>query len=587
MNTNFFTEQFGFQKNLIDPSNDIGAKKDYTTALKKNEFKTSRSKQQNDGQNDVDASEQNKKFAEMMDALKKKDKHPPSPTKESGEVKAMPAKLFASNAQINAFHTEQAAAVIVAQPNKTDTIELSPVELSPVELSDDAPQIDLLNIASLNEEIQRLINENMLQTDSAVPKMDNTAIQLTVNAKEIAELSNDKIENIISVLATLLSNKGNDGKSNDKKDIEPNALIYIAEKIMNMSKESDATAITNGLSSEKLAQIQEYIQKYSNSDELALKDIKDLEELVSQFVTLAAPTKPAKDASLTNTQETSLHPIPAKLLASPTPKEQNTENRYDARYDMKYDARYDMKYDARYGNSNSDKGDFKAELKDVAIKDAGINAAKTQGSNNGQSNNGQSAGQNFLQMTALAQGNNIIIDGSAQQNITLTALQNAQSPLQSSLTNVITQSQNAGTNHPATQMVSATIQKALKAGENTNIKLRLDPPELGRVEVKMSIDKDNVTKIVLTAEKSETYMLLKQDTDILQRALSNAGLDADGNLSFELADDGHDFNDGRKNNNNQSERRQNNNSTDDNLIETSLDWQLDPQTGRMRYNALV
>ena len=135
-------------------------------------------------------------------------------------------------------------------------------------------------------------------------------------------------------------------------------------------------------------------------------------------------------------------------------------------------------------------------------------------------------------------------------------------------------------------MVSATIQRALKACDDTNIKLRLDPPELGRVEVKMSIDQDNKTKIVLTSERADTHTMMQKDADILNRVLSEAGVDTDGGLSFELASDSHDFND--RQHHGQTGRGGKQAGNDDLPdIETTLNWQVDPDTGRTRYNILA
>ncbi len=639
MNTNFFTERLGFQKNLIDSSNSIGSKRDYTTSLKKNEFNTARSSQNND----ANSSEKNKKFAEMMDSLNKnKQAQSKHNTDSTPKEKPITTKLYTSpvtnNYQLNIFHTEQSA--IATQLNNIEP-----------GVSGEDLQTDLVNIATLNEELQHLISEQ-LQTSKG-----DGETQITISGD--TQSTADKIENILSTLAILLSNTDNANKEikgaelikdieaikgaadlkefgnikeshklNNTKNIQSNNINEIIPpltEIKDMSLDGSANAITTGLSIEQITKLQDSLKAYNNG-ELTEKEVEALENLVAQFISLTPPTKETTNDKplMTRAQETSKTPLSkelaqqdAKILESvmaqpvanmanneraentikdaPQPKTQaqaivdkplspppsatpyqeiQSKDLYDTRPESKYDSRYDVKYDnseklAPSDKIISEKGDFKAALKDIALPNA-------------QNDNAKSSGQNFLQMSGLTGTN---IEGSMQQSTALTGLQNTSSPLQSSLTNVITQSQNAGANHPATQMVSATIQKALKAGEATNIKLRLDPPELGRVDVKMSIDKDNITKIVLTVEKPETYMLLKQDIDILQRALSDTGLNADGNLEFELADDSHDFS--NNNGENGANDHDKNNSSEDNLIETTMDWQVDPNTGRMHYNVLV
>jgi flagellar hook-length control protein FliK len=65
--------------------------------------------------------------------------------------------------------------------------------------------------------------------------------------------------------------------------------------------------------------------------------------------------------------------------------------------------------------------------------------------------------------------------------------------------------------------------------------IRLDPPELGRVEVRLSIDAGGKAQAHLTADHSDTLTLLRQDAPALTRALREAGLDVsqDG-LNFSL-----------------------------------------------------
>jgi flagellar hook-length control protein FliK len=65
--------------------------------------------------------------------------------------------------------------------------------------------------------------------------------------------------------------------------------------------------------------------------------------------------------------------------------------------------------------------------------------------------------------------------------------------------------------------------------------IRLDPPELGRVEVRLSIDAAGKASAHLSADQPQTLDLLQKDASILTRALRDAGLDmAQGSLNFSL-----------------------------------------------------
>lgn len=157
------------------------------------------------------------------------------------------------------------------------------------------------------------------------------------------------------------------------------------------------------------------------------------------------------------------------------------------------------------------------------------------------------------------------------------------------MTSVVTQSHAASQPHPGTQMVAVSLKKGAASGEAKNIRIQLDPPELGRVEIRMEFGKDKTVKAVLTAEKPETFMMLQRDAQVLERALQEAGLEADGDsLSFELAQDNQDFNqDGRHDGSRNPTGKNGDAEGEEEIIETTMTWQVDPESGHIRYNILA
>lgn len=154
--------------------------------------------------------------------------------------------------------------------------------------------------------------------------------------------------------------------------------------------------------------------------------------------------------------------------------------------------------------------------------------------------------------------------------------------------NLVASSATAGQPHPATQMVAATLMKAGKSGSENVMTLRLDPPELGNVSVRLQFGKDKMVKAVITAEKPETYMMLQRDSHALERALQSAGLETTSDsLSFQLSDNGtfaHD-NNGRGNDNSFGGGNAGAQDADmGETIQSSVMWQVDPSTGHVRYN---
>src|SRR6185437_16673357 len=76
-----------------------------------------------------------------------------------------------------------------------------------------------------------------------------------------------------------------------------------------------------------------------------------------------------------------------------------------------------------------------------------------------------------------------------------------------------------------------------------------DPPELGRIEVRMKVDRDGRITSHLIADRSDTLDLLRRDGAGLERALQDAGLKTAGDgLQFSLRDQSSNaWQDGRQN----------------------------------------
>ncbi len=80
------------------------------------------------------------------------------------------------------------------------------------------------------------------------------------------------------------------------------------------------------------------------------------------------------------------------------------------------------------------------------------------------------------------------------------------------------------------------IAARVQAGHN-RFEIRLDPPELGRIDVRLDVDHKGHVTSHLVVEKAETLDLLKRDAPELERALQQAGLKTgDGGLQFTLRD---------------------------------------------------
>jgi flagellar hook-length control protein FliK len=82
------------------------------------------------------------------------------------------------------------------------------------------------------------------------------------------------------------------------------------------------------------------------------------------------------------------------------------------------------------------------------------------------------------------------------------------------------------------------IEIGLKSLAGVNhFEIRLDPAELGRIEVRLEIDKDGEVKAHLSVDRVETLALLQRDAKNLERAFEQAGLKpSDGGVNLALRD---------------------------------------------------
>ena len=78
------------------------------------------------------------------------------------------------------------------------------------------------------------------------------------------------------------------------------------------------------------------------------------------------------------------------------------------------------------------------------------------------------------------------------------------------------------------------IVRNFNAGIN-RFQIRLDPPELGRIDIRMQMDDGGNLNARLTVERPDTLDFLQRDARALERALAQAGLDSSRtNLEFSL-----------------------------------------------------
>lgn len=166
-------------------------------------------------------------------------------------------------------------------------------------------------------------------------------------------------------------------------------------------------------------------------------------------------------------------------------------------------------------------------------------------------------------------------------------LNNSHASSTAHLTSLVTQASSATQAHPATQIVMATLSRNVQTQEIKDITLRLDPPDLGKIQIQMQFTKDKSVKAHMIFERPETMLMMQRDSTLLQQALHDAGMDSGGNtLSFELSSQSNPFND-RSGGNGHSQGGRSSAPAEQQVIETTMNWSIDEETGIHHYNLLV
>jgi flagellar hook-length control protein FliK len=90
---------------------------------------------------------------------------------------------------------------------------------------------------------------------------------------------------------------------------------------------------------------------------------------------------------------------------------------------------------------------------------------------------------------------------------------------------------------PLPEQVTLHIKTAIADG-SSKIHIKLDPEELGKLDIRLDVKSDGRTGVVITADNNNTLNMLQKDVQNLLRALNDAGLQTDsGSLSFNLRGD--------------------------------------------------
>lgn len=350
-----------------------------------------------------------------------------------------------------------------------------------------------------------------------------------------------------------------------------NKIKAIADKIEQFSKDDPAQLVAANLTPEQLTKIQDYIEAVQNGG------IPEDEPDVGVFVGLIKLLPPQARPEIIVTGQS--------VIIAPRQLEVSGKTNSGPANDLA----------ARLNDLTPGDGgeDFTQTLKDLKL-------TKFENGNSYRTN--AAAGQDTAPQpsapanTTTVQSTAFNLDGS------LSTLIDPQNPLSTQLgissasvnpasashiANPVTQSYSAGTTHPATQIVSNALQRSAQPGQDTQITLRLDPPELGRIQARLQFGSNKALQTSLTVEQPETYAMLQRDTHSLERALQDMGLDLGDGINLELAEQGFNFDQGNQRGGGHDQGGTGaggQNGETEEIIQSTMTWRVDPETGHTSYD---
>ncbi|MBL4691829.1 MAG: flagellar hook-length control protein FliK [Magnetovibrio sp.] len=124
-----------------------------------------------------------------------------------------------------------------------------------------------------------------------------------------------------------------------------------------------------------------------------------------------------------------------------------------------------------------------------------------------------------------------------------------------------------------TEQVKVQIAKAISDGVD-QIRIQLKPAHLGRIDIQLEMSQDGRVAAVISADSKDTMDMLKQDSQELERALREAGLNLNsGDLSFSMRGEG-------GNASNDGEMAQGNSKSSDPILEPTLSELMEMNSGQ-------
>ncbi len=473
------------------------------------------------------------------------------------------------------------------------------------------PKLDIVEMLAVNDDVKEQIGK--FSTEETNVLSDTLALNQTALIRELKPLLEDGLladKNVnpedqeFGSLANPFAARFEDG--------EYKTFLERLEKLINDGGSPEG--IVANLTPEQRVILRQKLQAFQAQSEgteksqaqiladvAAFEDLESLDEIDESILALIAIqlVLPAQSAESSGPDSIiAADPVAALAASQAAASRALSKPNEDANNGTRRDlGSYLNNIDPGTGKSSTlPSENFEKSLRDIAgaprVENASADTGKTAVSALPASQNAAAANMSILQGWHFSSDGSLLsplglssdsTDGSFAGNLNYHSLQNA------SLTSLVTQAQGAQHPHPATQMIAVSMTRAGVKGGDQTMRIQLDPPELGRVEIQMTVGKDKSVKAHLIAEKPETLGMLQRDATLLERALQDAGLEADGSsLTFDLADEGYNFDQNGGHDGSRNAAGQGDNGEEEiEIIDSTMTWHVDSETGHMRYDILA
>jgi flagellar hook-length control protein FliK len=179
---------------------------------------------------------------------------------------------------------------------------------------------------------------------------------------------------------------------------------------------------------------------------------------------------------------------------------------------------------AKQGATNKGQGNSTAEQRAAALADRLANAT---------------AAERALNSLAAGQGQTDNAASPPQDGFDGALIQATQSQTGANAADAPLSASHARPAPPAPGVQLAVQIHAAVSNRLQRFSIRLEPAELGRIDVRLEFSRDGHVRARVSADRRETLDLLQKDVHGLERALRDAGANADKlNLTFDLRGDG-------------------------------------------------